>query len=34
MNTWNRWQQVHPGSSPQDYRNWVSQYGQYGATIQ
>ena len=33
LNTWTRWQQVHPGTSQQDYRNWVTQYGQYGATI-
>ena len=34
MNTWARWQQVHPGSSYQDYQNWWTQYGQQGATIQ
>ena len=33
MNTWKRWQAAHPGTSHQDYRNWVTQYGQYGATI-
>ena len=33
MNSWDRWQRVHPGTSHQDYRNWVSQYGQYGAQI-
>ena len=33
MNTWRRWQAVHPGTSHEDYRNWVTQYGQYGAAI-
>ena len=31
--SWQRWQQVHPGSSYQDYQNWVQQYGAQGATI-
>ena len=33
MQSWQRWQQVHPGSSYQDYQNWVQQYGAQGATI-
>lgn len=31
--SWARWQQVHPGSSIQDYKNWYSQYGSQGDTI-
>jgi len=33
MNTWKRWQLVHPGTPFSDYQNWRQQYGQYGATI-
>ena len=33
LNSWQRWQQVHPGSSYQDYQNWVQQNGAQGATI-
>jgi peptidoglycan hydrolase-like protein with peptidoglycan-binding domain len=33
MNTWARWQQVHPGTPYSDYQNWFQQYGQTGATI-
>lgn len=34
LNSWARWQEVHPGSPYQDYQNWWAQYGQQGATIQ
>jgi len=33
MNSWARWQQIHPGSSYQDYQNWWNQYGSQGASI-
>src|SRR5271166_1542012 len=31
--TWQRWQQIHPGTPRSDYDNWWSQYGQSGGTI-
>jgi hypothetical protein len=34
MNTWARWQEVHPGSSYEDYQIWWVKFGQHGATIQ
>jgi hypothetical protein len=33
MQSWARWQQVHPDLSYQDYANWLSQYGAGGGTI-
>lgn len=34
MRSWERWQQVHPGSSRHDYDNWCTQYGMLpGAAI-
>jgi hypothetical protein len=33
LNSWERWQQIHPGTPYQDYMNWVFQYGLNGAQI-
>lgn len=33
MNSWARWQLVHPGVSYQDYVNWWNMYGAAGASI-
>lgn len=33
LNTWARWQQVHPGTPYSDYQNWYQQYGSSGAQI-
>ena len=33
LNSWERWQQVHPGTPRSDYDNWWAQYGHAGATI-
>src|ERR1700722_8448579 len=33
LNSWARWQQVHPGSPYSAYQGWWSQYGQGGGTI-
>ena len=33
LNSWQRWQQVHPGTPYSDYRNWWNQFGAQGATI-
>jgi hypothetical protein len=32
-NSWERWQQVHPGTPYSDYQNWWNTYGQTGGTI-
>ncbi len=32
-NSWQRWQQIHPGTPYSDYQNWWNQYGQSGGTI-
>lgn len=33
LNTWARWQQVHPGTPYSDYSNWYNQYGRSGGSI-
>lgn len=33
LNTWERWRQIHPDSSLNDYLGWQNMYGQYGASI-
>jgi peptidoglycan hydrolase-like protein with peptidoglycan-binding domain len=33
MNTWERWQEMHPFTTYQDYLNWWGQYGSQGAVI-
>ena len=33
LNSWERWEQIHPGTPYQDYVNWFFQYGAGGAQI-
>jgi hypothetical protein len=33
LNSWERWEQIHPGTPYQDYVNWFFQYGANGASI-
>ena len=33
LNTWQRWQQIHPGTPHSDYVNWWVKYGVKGGTI-
>lgn len=33
MDSWRRWQKIHPGTPYSDFTNWWQQHGQYGAQI-